>query len=511
MSSAMLRQVVSDAQADALDELRFQLLRISTCGEQDDDQHHLLTRALDAATILDDFPEYFYVKDRRSRYVYVNAATAAASRAYGADGMVGTTIFDHIRLEQAEEIFMIEQQLMTAGSGVVEREEFIEVLDRDPIWLLTTKAPLRNEAGEVIGLIGLSRDITERKRQEELRRCQATLLEMIARGQPLPKVLDALTGLVEQQLSDVCASVLLMEEGGERLRHGSAPNLPETYVKLINGIEIGPRVGSCGTAAWRRARVIVSDIEHDPLWHAFADLALVFGFRACWSNPILASSGEVLGTVALYARSVREPTAAELDLLAVATDIAAIAIERARSEERIRHMAHHDALTGLPNRALFWTQFHRILKEARRAGHKVTVAYLDLDNFKQINDRFGHAAGDEVLKTLATRMAACVRASDLLVRLGGDEFAIVFPNSFQDEPGVVRRLQELRTALSSPIVVENNLIRPSCSMGAAFFPQDGDTPEALLASADRAMYEAKQLGRDRLRVSHMWLADGSGI
>lgn len=511
MSSAMLREVVPEDHLDALDELRYQLLRISTSAELGDDQRELLKRALEAASILDDFPEYFYIKDRRSRYVYVNAAAAVAGGDYVADGMLGTTIFDHIRLEKAEEIFMVEQQLMSVGTGAVAREEFIEVLDREPIWLLTTKTPLRNEAGEVIGLIGLSRDITERKRQEELRRCHATLLEMIARGQPLPKVLDALTQLVEQQLSDISASVLLMEEGSDRLRHGSAPSLPDTYVKLIDGVEIGPRVGSCGTAAWRQSRVIVSDIENDPLWHSFADLALVFGFRACWSNPIMAPDGEVLGTVALYARSVREPTELELELMAVATDIAGIAIERARSEERIRHMAHHDALTGLPNRTLFWTQFNRVLLEAKRSGNKVTVAYIDLDNFKQINDRFGHAAGDEVLKVLAARMKVCIRASDLLVRLGGDEFAIVFPNSFQDEPGVVRRLQELRVALSSPVVVENNLIRPGCSMGAAFFPQDGNTPESLLASADRAMYEAKGHGRDCLRMSHPLLADGSGI
>lgn len=511
MSSAMLREVVSEDRLDGLDELRYQLLRISTSGELDDDQRELLARALEAASILDDFPEYFYIKDRRSRYVYVNAATAAASGSYVASGMIGTTIFDHIRLEKAEEIFMLEQHLMSVGTGVVEREEFIEVLDRDPVWLLTTKTPLLNEAGEVIGLIGVSRDITERKRQEELRRCHATLLEMIARGHALPKVLDALTHLVERQLNDVYASVLLVEEGSDRLRHGSAPSLPDTYVKLIDGVEIGPRTGSCGTAAWRRSRVIVSDIENDPLWHSFADLALVFGFRACWSTPIMAPDGEVLGTFALYARSVREPSAAELELMAIATDIAGIAIERARNEERIRYMAHHDPLTGLPNRSLFWTQFSRVLLEAKRTGCKVTVAYIDLDNFKQINDGFGHAAGDEVLKVLAGRMAACVRASDLLVRLGGDEFAIVFPNSFQDEPGIVRRLQELRTALSSPVVVENNMVRPSCSMGAAFFPRDGDTPESLLASADRAMYEAKELGRDCLRMSQTLLADGSGI
>lgn len=513
MSSAMLQEAVSEADLDALDELRYQLLKISTSGDMGEGNEELLKRSLDAAGVLEHFPEYFYIKDRRSRYVYVNAAAVAAGGAMAcvSPGMLGTTVFDHIRLEKAEEIFMVEQQLMSSGTGSVQREDFIEILDREPVWLLTTKTPLHNEAGEVIGLLGLSRDITDRKRQEELRRCHAMLLEMVARGQPLPKVLESLTTLVEQQLSDVCACVLIMEEGSDRLRHGAAPSLPETYVKLIDGIEIGPRMGSCGAAAWRQSRVIVSDIENDPLWGAFADLALVFGFRACWSKPIMGPDGRVLGTFALYARTVREPTESELELMAVAADIAGIAIERTRNEERIRHMAHHDALTGLPNRTLFWSQFSRLLLEARRENRKVTVAYIDLDNFKQINDRFGHAAGDEVLKVLAGRMAACVRASDLLVRLGGDEFAIVFPNAFQDEPSVVRRLQEVRAALSSPVMVEANDIRPTCSMGVAFFPHDGHTPESLLASADRAMYEAKQMGRDRLNVSYSLLVEGSGI
>jgi diguanylate cyclase (GGDEF)-like protein len=189
--------------------------------------------------------------------------------------------------------------------------------------------------------------------------------------------------------------------------------------------------------------------------------------------------------------------------MAMATDLAGIAIERDRNEQRIQHMAHHDPLTGLPNRTLFWTQFSRALHEARREHRKVTVAYIDLDNFKQINDTLGHAAGDEVLKTLSTRMLNCIRASDLLVRLGGDEFAIVFSNPSQDEAGILRRLQELRSAISHTVVIEGQGVNATCSMGVAFFPQDGDTPEMLLAHADRAMYEAKDMGRDTLRVFNL--------
>lgn len=209
----------------------------------------------------------------------------------------------------------------------------------------------------------------------------------------------------------------------------------------------------------------------------------------------------MLGTFGLYANAPRLPSELELELTVMATDIAGIAIERARSEARIHHMAHHDHLTGLPNRMLFWPQFSRALNEARREDRKVTVAYIDLDNFKQINDALGHAVGDEVLKTLSSRMVRCIRSTDLVVRLGGDEFAIMFSNPHHDESGVLRRLQELRAAISHPIEVGGHSVVATCSMGVAFYPQDGETPEALLASADHAMYLAKNGGRDRLCVS----------
>lgn len=486
--------------SDPLDELCTRLLRISTEADIDFDITPV-TRQLEAHTLLDHLPDFIYVKDRRSRFVFANAAAGRNSRFHDGSDLIGKTDFDILDHETARELFAVEQEVMSTGIAIQGREERVRLPDGRVLWLTTSKMPLRNPEGQIVGLVGISRDITERKRQDDRRHGHARLLEMIARGQPLQAVLDALVRTVEDELEEITASVLFLEEDTNRLRHGAATRLPSAYVKLIDGIEIGPTVGSCGTAAWRRSPVFVKDVLVDPLWDDYRELAVMFGFRSCWSTPILAPDGRVLGTFGLYSDSPREPTELELELTAMATDIAGIAIERARNEERIQHMAHHDPLTGLPNRTLFWAQFGRTLHEARRESRKVTIAYIDLDNFKQINDTLGHAAGDEVLKTLSSRMANCIRASDLLVRLGGDEFAIVFSNLNQDELGVVRRLQELRALVSRPIVVEGRSVTATCSMGIAFFPQDGDTPEALLARADRAMYEAKGQGRDRLRVS----------
>jgi diguanylate cyclase (GGDEF)-like protein len=188
-----------------------------------------------------------------------------------------------------------------------------------------------------------------------------------------------------------------------------------------------------------------------------------------------------------------------MEMVALATHIAGIAIERKRVDERIYFMAHHDDLTGLPNRAFLKERMAKTLYQARRNNRKVTVAYIDLDNFKDINDSRGHAAGDEVLKEIAARMANCVRASDIVVRLGGDEFLVVLVHQSGHDAGIMRRLRELQKAIARPVRVEDIDLFVTSSIGIAAFPADGSTPEELLANADQAMYRAKQLGRNTLQ------------
>lgn len=451
-------------------------------------------------TLFDQLPEHIFIKDRHSRFVFGNASILEAHPSAGGQ-LVGKTDFDLFDRDTAESFYTAEQQLMDAGVTVRDRMETYPVAFGRLKSVLTTKSPLRTGSGEVIGLIGIARDITERQRQEDLRRGHAGLLEMIARGQPLSLVLQALVARIEAHLEGISASVLLFDSDKNTLHHGAAPNLQPSYIKLIDGTVIGNNKGSCGTAAWLRQPVIASDVQADPRWADFRSLGALYGFRSCWSTPILDAHGALLGTFALYSRTAREPTALEAELTAMATDIAGIAIERKRAEDRIQFMAHHDPLTGLANRTLFWEQFSAMLNQARRENRQLTVTYIDLDNFKQINDRFGHGVGDQVLKQLAQRLSGCIRVTDLAVRLGGDEFALVFSNPSGDEQDIVRRLHEIRTEVSRPVDLDAIQIRATCSMGVAFFPADGDQPDTLLASADAAMYRAKQNGRDTLIVS----------
>ena len=184
---------------------------------------------------------------------------------------------------------------------------------------------------------GYIRDLSERRRTEAILAGERQLLEMVAAGIELPKVLATLCSIVEAQTDGMLCSVLLLDPDGMHLRHGAAPSLPQTYIEAIDGTAIGPSVGSCGTAAFRKEAVVVTDIATDPLWAAFRDLALPHNLRACWSTPILASDGGVLGTLAMYYAEPRSPGDAHRLIIERATHIAGIAISRGRAEEALRH------------------------------------------------------------------------------------------------------------------------------------------------------------------------------
>jgi len=192
--------------------------------------------------------------------------------------------------------------------------------------------PVFKESGDIDNYIGTTVDITARKRAEALLAGEKRLLEMVARGDSLTLILDALCRLVEELASGALSSILLLEPNGNRLRHGAAPSLPRAYVDAIDGAAIGPSAGSCGTAAYRTEQVIVSNIAADPLWADFRDLALAHSLRACWSTPIFSSEGKVIGTFAMYYREPRSPSPREQDTIKHITYLAGVAIQRKLAE-----------------------------------------------------------------------------------------------------------------------------------------------------------------------------------
>jgi PAS domain S-box-containing protein len=205
--------------------------------------------------------------------------------------------------------------------------------DGSPGWLHVNIAFIK-EGHQIKEVLGISRDITERKRNELLTTSQNRVLELLASGAPLSAILETICRSVEELAPGVLCSILLLE--GDRLRHGAAPSLPHDYNQKVDGLKIGPTVGSCGTAAYLKKPVIVSDTFTDPLWADYREIAQQYGLRACWATPILSQQGEVLGTFAMYYREVRSPSAYELQLIERTAHLASLAIERAQTQAQLR-------------------------------------------------------------------------------------------------------------------------------------------------------------------------------
>jgi diguanylate cyclase (GGDEF)-like protein/PAS domain S-box-containing protein len=449
--------------------------------------------------LIDAVPDKLWVKDADSRFIIANKATAAEYAGSAAEDLLGKSDFDLYPKDVAQNFFDIERKVIESGHATENMDECVFDATGGQRWLSTTKVPLVYERDQIVGLLGISRDITDRKRSAAWRDGQAQILEMIAMSAPLHDVLDRLMRLVQLQLIGIFASVLLLDDEGRRLHHGAAPNLAATYVKAIDGLCIGPSVGSCGTAAYRREQVIVADIATDPLWEGYRELAAEHDFRSCWSTPIFSHDGIVLGTFAMYSATVRRPTEAEVSLVEVTTRIAGIAIERKRAEDRIQFLANHDALTGLPNRALLKDRLAQAVLYAEQYDRWATVVFIDLDNFKIVNDSLGHNAGDELLKIVAQRMIGCVGATDTVVRLGGDEFVILLFDQPKNEDAISATLQKIRIAIAEPISLEGRSLQVTSSIGIANYPRDGTDVDTLIANADVAMYRVKETGRDNFQ------------
>jgi PAS domain S-box-containing protein len=245
--------------------------------------------------------------------------------------LVGQKFSDLFYPEMAE--FFLEQirtSLATNHTCTFEYNLEIASLQK---WFAATISPMTKNT-----VLWVARDITERKQAENWHIGQKKVLEMIAKSAPLEDTLTALIKVIEQQYKNVRGSILLLDKDGKYLLHEVAPSLPESYNTAIHGIAIGPNVGSCGTAVYRREEVIVTDIASDPLWDNYRDLALKYGLKACWSTPILSSQNQVLGTVGMYYSEPHTPQDFEWELIEVARSLAGIAIERKQAEESLKQL-----------------------------------------------------------------------------------------------------------------------------------------------------------------------------
>jgi PAS domain S-box-containing protein len=304
------------------------------------DQRAKSNERISVQALIDRVPDNLWFKDVESRFVLVNEATVRRMGLARPEDVLGKSDLQLCPPEAAQQYFADEQKVIKSGQPLIDKEEYVIGAGGEKRWILTSKVPLRGEDGELIGLVGFSRDITERRQADALLDGQAEILKMIASNESLEAVLENLVHLVETRLSGVLGSILLLDGDGLHLRHVAAPSLPEAFSNAVDDIPVGANAGSCGTAVHRRDSVIVADIARDPLWGRYRRLAAPYGYRSCWSTPIFSHQGQVLGVFALYSTSAREPTEAETGLTHVVTRIAGIAIARKLAEDRNEDMAN---------------------------------------------------------------------------------------------------------------------------------------------------------------------------
>src|SRR6266403_2525843 len=313
-------------------------------------------------SILKNMGDAVIVADKDNNFLVFNPA---AERMFGKGAMqMPSTEWSHrygLYLPDKVTPFPHDQLPMTRsirGEKVDKVEMFVRH-EKAPhgLWTEIIGRPLRGADGDLLGGVIVCRDITQIKEEEFFRAGQSRVLEMIAADAPLAQVLTKLVLLMEGQAEGLRCSILLLNRDGKHVRHGAAPNLPETYVKAVDGAPIGPRNGSCGTAMYTRKPVIVTNVMTDPLWRDYRDLARICGLRACWSTPILSPQREVLGSFAMYRQETRGPQPEETRLTQIATHIAGIAIDRQRQQEILREREARISVAAESADLAFWVLY----------------------------------------------------------------------------------------------------------------------------------------------------------
>jgi len=312
------------------------------------------------------------------------------------------------------------------------------------------------------------------------------ILEQIAKGSPLKETLDRLCSEAERFFASGSCTVLTVDEAG-MIHPLAAPAFPQAYIDALEGLPIGPDVGSCGSAIYHNEYVCVEDIERDVRWAMYRSLALPLGYQACSSLPIRDEEGRAVGALAVYFPTKHAPTKAEREALANCADLCALALARQKRILDRERKALIDALTGLPNRAAFDQALSQMRCELPGSW---ALFVIDIDNLKVTNDTFGHDAGDELIRSIGRRIASAV-APDTVFRTGGDEFtAILQGRQFLHDLHAAADL--VFKGVAPPVVYDGSAFLPQVTIGGAVLAPQDIAPRAVRRNADFALYHAKE-------------------
>ncbi len=459
-------------------------------------------RALFRAMI-DQVPDYLFVKDTASRFVVVNRAVAADLGLQPTD-LIGKTDFELHWADLARKFFDDEQKVISSGEPLLDIEEYVIDVSGNKKWLSTSKVPLRNDQNEVIGIVGVSRNISERRAVE------VALAESESRWN------FALEG-AGQGVWD------------HDLKHGKA--FYSRMWRQMRGFGLDETIDG-SREAWLarvhpddRPRIIdqadrqnsgelaQNSFEYREQHRDGHYIWILSRGKAVEWNPD-GSVARIIGTdTDITSLKEAEARAAEEKEQTYRKHVAALekAHEAAEAAQALaQSLARHDALTGLPNRRVFAEVLEAARLQAGRGGAPFAVLSLDLDRFKPVNDIYGHQAGDDVLREVATRISSIVRVGDTVARLGGDEFALIMhcANSDEEPAAAAAFLADrIIDAVGRPISIGDRCVDVGASMGIAICPTDGTDPETLLRAADMAMYRAKEEGRDTHRFFQRSMED----
>ncbi|MFV0665256.1 putative bifunctional diguanylate cyclase/phosphodiesterase [Denitromonas sp.] len=407
------------------------------------------------ATLLDASPDMIFFKDTDSRFRLVNRA-AAEVLGRPVEQILGKEDRDFFPPAAAEAFRQADAQVM-AEVGIHQREEDVQHADGHLERYDTLKAPVLTADGRVIGLLGIARRITAERRNQHRLKLAAQFFNNAAEGIMVTRpdgviehVNPAFTQITGYGPEDAIGeSPRLLQSG----RHSHA-----FYQRMWDTLT---RHGRWQGEVWNRRK-------SGQIYTEWLDISPVFG-----------------------------DDGALLHYLGIFSDISSIKA----SEAQMAHMAQHDALTGLPNRNLLNDRITTALRRAQRDKRLVAVIFLDLDHFKDINDSYGHAVGDVVLNQVAHRLLECVRDEDTVARLGGDEFVVLMEDIDSPDRAEIAA-QRILACLAPPVAHKDQEFFVGCSVGLSLYPEDGDTPEALIRNADTAMYQAKQQGRNNAQRYH---------
>jgi diguanylate cyclase (GGDEF)-like protein/PAS domain S-box-containing protein len=354
---------------------------------------------------------------------------------------VGDNTFNHLHPDDRLLMAGLLTEILTEPDREVSAEYRLRHVDGSYVFCEGTAV---NRLGDPLiqGIVLTSRNINARKRNDLVLRSQARILESIATGQPL----DDTLGLIVQLVDDLVA-------GSSCTIELDSPN----------------------------AEAAAADAEP-------------------WARGLVGITNAVrLGVLRAGIDAGRVPTPGDSDVLDAAGHLAAIALERARSEDRMARLALHDALTALPNRTLLLDRLETAMRRMGRHQLSVAVLFLDIDRFKVVNDSFGHGAGDELLVALAGRLQSAVRPGDTVARFGGDEFVVVCED-IVDSAHARTVAKRLEAAFDEPFRLSGGDVVATVSVGIALASSMNESAETLLRDADSAMYQAKAEGRGRVAV-----------